>query len=440
MSRQRQPDNHKAHFRIFGPAVGLVLIGFVLAYQFVQPAPPREIRISSGQPEGAYYLFAQRYRSRLQQEGITLQVQPSAGSIDNIQRLLREEAEVGLVQGGTSSNDRESDTLHSLGSLYFEPLWVFHRGPLPIRHLSDLRGQRVAIDGEGSGTRSLALRLLADNGINPDNTSLQTLGGRNAADALLNGELDSAFFVASPKSPVVQTLLGAPEIRLMNFTRAEAYTRTHRYLSSVVLPQGVIDMQRNIPQQPTRLLAASANLVVRADLHPALKDLLLQAAREVHGEGGWFEQRNQFPTPDYLAYPLSPEAERFYQYGPPLLQRYLPFWAATLVDRLKVMLLPFLALMIPLFKIMPPIYRWRMRSRIYRWYREVLAIDRQLFDSDDLQLATARDQLQRIEREVSHIDIPLSFAEELYDLRLHISLVQQKLERLRQEPGTGAGG
>ncbi|MCW8906325.1 MAG: TAXI family TRAP transporter solute-binding subunit [Sedimenticola sp.] len=440
MSRQRQPDSRKAHLNIFGPVVILVLLAFILAYQFVQPAPPDHIRISSGQPEGAYYLFAQRYRERLRQEEIDLEVLPSAGSIDNIGRLIRGEAEVALVQGGTSGNSGEGEMLRSLGSLYFEPLWVFHRESVPVQHLIDLHGRRIAIGGEGSGTRALALQLLAANEITTDNSPLQALGGREAADALLNGELDSAFFVASPKSPVVRTLLEAPDIRLMNFQRAEAYTRIHRYLSSVLLPEGVIDMKRNIPGQPTTLLAASANLVVRADIHPALMDLLLQAAKEVHGEGGWFEQNGQFPAPDYLAYPLSSEAERFYQYGPPLLQRYLPFWAATLVDRLKVMLLPFLALMIPLFKIMPPIYRWRMRSRIYRWYREVLAIDRRLFDDDDRQLDKAHDQLQRIEREVSHIDIPLSFAEELYDLRLHIGLVQQKLERLRQKPETAAGG
>jgi len=434
LSRPRQPDSRKAHFSIFAPAIILVLLGFILAYQFVQPAPPDHIRISSGQPEGAYYLFAQRYRERLQREEIGLEVLPSAGSIENIQRLVAGEAEVALVQGGTTGNSGEGEALRSLGSLYFEPLWVFHREALPVQRLADLHGRRIAIGGEGSGTRALALQLLAANEIDLDNTPLQELGGREAAQALLDGELDSAFFVASPKSPVVRTLLESPGIRLMSFQRAEAYTRIYRYLSSVVLPEGVIDMKRNIPARPTTLLAASANLVVRADVHPALMGLLLQAATEVHGEGGWFEQSGQFPAPDYLVYPLSPEAERFYQYGPPLLQRFLPFWAATLVDRLKVMLLPFLALMIPLFKIMPPIYRWRMRSRIYRWYREVLAIDRRLFDNDDPELDRAREQLRRIEQEVSHIDIPLSFAEELYDLRLHIGLVQQKLERLRREP------
>ena len=429
MSKERQPSSRKDHLNIFGPAILLVLIGFALAYQFVKPAPSDHIRIASGQKEGAYYLFAQQYQERLLQEKINLEVINTVGSIDNIGRLKRGEAEVALVQGGTATGTSDEADLLSLGSLYFEPIWVFHRKELQVTRLTDLLGKRIAIGAEGSGTRALALQLLADNDINTSNSPLLDSSGRAAADALLSGEIDSAFFVASPMSPVVRALLDSEHIHLMNFERADAYTRTHRFLSSVTLPEGVINMRRNLPNQQTILLAASANLVVRNDLHPALMDLLLQAAQTVHGKGGWFEESGQFPAPDYLVYPLSSEAERFYKYGPPLLQRYLPFWAATLVDRLKVMLLPFLALMIPLFKIMPPIYRWRMRSRIYRWYKEVLAIDHQLF-KPDTDLAQARSALERIEYEVSHIEIPLSYAEELYDLRLHISLVQQKLDRV----------
>lgn len=432
MSKQRKPAQGKDRLNIFGPAVLLVLLGFVLAYQFVKPAPPDHIRLATGQPDGAYYLFGQQYQQRLQEEGIRLEVLTSAGSIDNIGRLTRGEVEAALVQGGTTGTTPAEAGLLSLGSLYFEPIWLFYRKGLSISRLTDLQGKSVAIGAEGSGTRALALQLLADNDINPSNSPLLETSGRAAADALLEGRLDGVFLVASPMSPVVRALLDAEQIQLMSFNRADAYTRTHRFLSSVILPEGVINLKRNLPERPTTLLATSANLVVRDDLHPALIDLLLQAAQGVHEQGGWFEQGGQFPAPDYLVYPLSSAAARFYKHGPPLLQRYLPFWAATLVDRLKVMLLPFLALMLPLLKIMPPIYRWRMRSRIYRWYKEVLAIDHRLFMAD-ADLAAARSALAQIEYEVSHIEIPLSYAEELYDLRLHISLIQQKLERLERE-------
>ena len=286
----------------------------------------------------------------------------------------------------------------------------------------------MAIGPEGSGTRAVALQLLGDNSINTSNSTLLELSGRKAADALLGGQIDAAFFIASPRSPIVRALLDSTEIRLMDFKRADAYTRTHRFLSSVTLPQGVINLRQDIPDRETRLLAATANLVVHKQTHPALIDLLLQGATELHGPGGWFETAGEFPQPDYLVYPLSTDAKRFYDYGPPLLQRYLPFWAATLVDRLKVMLLPLIALMIPLIKIMPPIYRWRIRSRIYRWYREVLTLDKSVFQQGtDIHHAIA--ELDAIEREVSKVSVPLSFAEELYDLRLHIALVREKLEK-----------
>jgi TRAP transporter TAXI family solute receptor len=427
------------HFRIYGPALLITLIGFVMAYQFVQPAPPGEIRIATGQPEGAYYLFSQRYQKLLAGENIRLEILNTSGSVDNLGLLRSGKADVAFIQGGTTEQV-EADGLRSLGSLYYEPIWLFHRKELRVDRLTDLRQKRIAIGSEGSGTRAVALQLLTDNAINDSNTSLLAEGGRAAADALLNGGIDAAFFVASPKSPVVRALLDAGNIQLMSFERADAYTRLHRYLSSVILPQGVINLGQNLPEKETRLLTASANLVIRDDLHPALMDLLLQAAEAVHGEGGWFEEAGEFPAARYLVFPLSKEAQRFYDYGPPLLQRYLPFWAATLVDRLKVMLLPLVALMIPLFKIMPPIYRWRIRSRIYRWYREVLAIDRRQH-REAVEIDRSLSELNDITRDVANVSVPLSYAEELYDLRLHINLVKEHLERLRERrpatPDTG---
>ncbi|MEW8013330.1 MAG: TAXI family TRAP transporter solute-binding subunit [Candidatus Sedimenticola endophacoides] len=336
-----------------------------------------------------------------------------------------------MCRGGTARPPLDPELI-SLGSLYFEPLWVFYREGQPLARLSDLADRRIAIGPEGSGTRSLALQLLEENGIRESAGQHPPLPGEAAADALVSGEVDAAFFVASPQSPVVGRLLASPGIRLLSFDRADAYTGRHRYLTSVVLPEGMIDLARNLPHKDTRLLAASANLVARKGLHPALVDLLLQAATASHGDGGWFEARGQFPSARYLAYPLSKEAQRFHEHGPPLLQRYLPFWAATLVDRLKVMLLPLVALMIPLFKLMPPLYRWRIRSRIYRWYREVLSIDRDL-DSEKTDLRAAIGDLDAIDREVAKVSVPLSYAEELYDLRLHIALVREKLERSREE-------
>jgi hypothetical protein len=309
--------------------------------------------------------------------------------------------------------------------MYYEPLWLFHRSDLQLRDLRDLTGQAVAVGPEGSGTRALAGRLLRDNGVD-DTARWVAKGGQNAVDALLAGEVAAAFFVIAADNPLIDRLLRHPEVMLADFSRARAYSRRYRYLNGLELPEGVVDLAANIPDRSVRLLAPTANLVAGADLHPAIIDLILQAATEVHRPGGWFEAQGEFPMPGLLAYPLSKEADRFYKHGPPFLQRYLPFWAASLIDRLKVMLLPLLVLMLPLFRVMPPIYNWRMRARIYRWYDELERVEERLAagEKDTARLA---EELDRIEVEVQRVKVPLSFTDQLYHLRNHIELVRRKL-------------
>ena len=417
------------HLKIIGPAVVITLLGFIAAYQFVDPAPPQRISIATGGTDGAYFLFAQRYREILARNGIDLEVRSTAGSIENLGLLEAQTGgvEVAFVQGGTRGPSRGGELL-ALGSLYFEPLWVFHRADRPVADLSALRGKRLAIGGEGSGTRAVALQLLADNAVSGSNSTLLPLSGSEASEALHTGGVDAVFLVASAQSPTVQRLLLDQELALLSFNRAAAYTRLHRFLSLVTLPQGVVDMAGNIPGQDVVLLAPTANLVARADFHPALVNLLLQAAAEVHAQGGLFEQREQFPSPEFIEFSLSPEAKRFYRSGPPFLQRFLPFWAATVIDRMLVMLLPLVALAIPLLRVVPPMFRWRVRSRIYRWYRELLAIDPALFGGTELvELSERVVALDRLEGEVSKVSVPMSYADQLYHLRLHIQLVREKL-------------
>lgn len=429
----KQDSEHplKEHLHVFGPALIITLLGFILAYQFVDPAPPDSIRIASGQKEGAYHLFAQRYRGFLAQEGIELDIITSAGSLENIQLLESGQVDLAFIQGGLASKATTKNLL-SLGSFYYEPLWLFHNKDLKISRLTGLKQRRVAAGADGSGTRALALQLLSDNGLNDDNIDILALDGREASDALLAGDIDAAFFVASPQSPVVRTLLESESVNLMSFERADAYTRRHPHLSSVVLPEGVVNMERNLPGGQTRLLSATANLVTTHQLHPALVELLVFVGEKIHGAGGWFEARGEFPSPAYTDFPLSDDAARFYEQGPSLLQRYLPFWTASLLDRLKVMLLPLIALLLPLIKIMPGIYNWRMRSRIYPWYREVLAIDRKMVEGE-LDVDSSLKALSDVERQVTDISVPLSFAEELYDLRRHISLARVRLETWRDK-------
>lgn len=419
----------KQELKVFGPATLLVLLAFIVAYQFIKPAPPDHVRIASGGAQGAYYAFAQTYAAELAREGITLEVLSTAGSVENI-RLLREgKADVALVQGGIPDQARSDGKLHSLGSLYYEPLWLFVRDDRQVADLRLLQGLQVAVGAPGSGTQALAVRLLKDSGIAASNTGLQELGGKDAANGLQQGRLDAAFFVASPESPLVQSLLRHPDIRLVSFRRAEAYARRYHFLTGVTLPRGVADLERDLPSHDIRLLAPTANLVVSAETHPAINGLLLQAMEKVHTEGDWFAGRGEFPQPDLLAYPLAKEAGRFYKSGPPFLQRYLPFWAASLVDRLKVMLLPLVLMLLPFFKLMPPIYNWRMGSRIYRWYDDLEELEGRLAKASPTQRNELVRELDQIEGQVRGIKVPASYGHRLYHLRQHIELVRQRIEQ-----------
>jgi hypothetical protein len=267
------------------------------------------------------------------------------------------------------------------------------------------------------------------NGIDPDiNPAVSNLSGREAVAALKSGRVAAAFFVASPEAPLVKALLVDPDLALLSMERAEAYTRRNAFLSQVHISEGMLDLEGNVPPGTVQLISPTANLVIREDLHPALVDLLLQAARSVHGAGGMFERPGEFPSPQQLEFPLSPEAKRFYEYGPPFLQRFLPFWIATLIDRLKVLMLPLVVLLIPLLKIVPPTLRWKIRRKIIRWYKEIQALDVALDEEDAAShLEEFASSIKRIEREVTLVHVPLGYADQLYNLRLHIGLVKNKI-------------
>lgn len=419
------------YLKIFGPAVLVTVLGFIVAYQFVDPAPPDHIVIGTGSEEGSYYAFGKAYSEILARDNITLEVRATAGSAENIKLLETESDGVDVVflQGGLGTL-ATSDNLQSLGSVYFEPLWIFSGADILVNRESDLKGKRIAVGGKGSGTRVLSMQILELNGLTSAPTIILSEGGREAAEMLLEGKIDAATFVTSPRTSVVRMLLKSPKARLVSIDRAKAYTTRYRYLAEVELPEGVIDFVENIPSQNMTLLATAAQLVVREDFHPALIDLLLLAAREIHGAGDLFEKSYEFPSPRYLDFPLSKEARRFYESGPSFLRRHLPFWAATLVDRLKIMLLPLVALLFPLFRLMPSIYRWRIRSRIYRWYYELEAFDPEFqtdFRAERLDKYLA--ELDNLEEKVSRTSIPLSYSEELYDLRLHIDMLRNKLRK-----------
>ena len=424
--RKRTPKDFIAYF---APAIIMTLVGFLLAYQFVEPAPPRHITIATGRSTGAYYEIGRKYSQILEKEGVTLTVRETSGSVENLKLLFDKNSGVDVIflQGGVGAN-APSEDLVSLVSIYYEPLWVFHRADLSIWSLADLRGKRIAAGAEGSGTKELALQLLDLNDVNVGNSRILQINDDEAVEKLVAGDIDAAFFVVAYREHAGRKLLFTPDIRLMDFRRGEAYIRRLHYLSLLTLPEGVFDFTNNIPGKDIHLLAPTAQLVVRKEFHPALTDLLLIAAGEVGSPAGIFEKDGEFPAPKFLDYPLSSAAERFYKSGQPFLRRYLPFWLANLLIRMKIMLLPLVALLFPLLKLLPPFYKWRMRSRIFRWYDRLMEIDSEMLHADTTERKDEfMSRLSAIEQQVSQISVPRGYSRELYDMRIHIQMLREKL-------------
>ena len=410
-----------------GIAVLLALAGFVLAYQFVEPAPPTVLTMATGSSTGAYHAFGLAMQDILAANDIELKLHNSAGSDANATLLAEGTVDIALMQGGTPLDSVPGgEQLRALASLYYEPLWIFHRvHPAPTR-LSELAGRRVNRGAPGSGTWRLTDELLTLNGVAGEKFS--EMDNATASESLRAGELDALFMVSGEKSPEVQTLLQAPGIALMDLPRAKAYHLHRRYLSPLTLPPGAIDLAKEQPPTKRNLIAVTAMLVARTDLHPALVDLLLLSAPKIVGGDGLFHSAGQFPSDRFLSIPLGKEAKRFHQRGPSFLQRFLPFWAATLIDRLVVMLIPLIALVLPLAKLFPPVYRWRVRSRIYRWYEDLQRIEARLDggDADPEELSAA---VHSLETEVKQVETPLSYADQLYHLRTHIDLVRTRIKQ-----------
>ena len=415
------------------PIILITAIGFAVAYQFVQPAPPRHLTITTGSETSAYYPFAKRYAEILARSGVTLEIKTSAGSLENLQRIRKGEADVGFVQGGTMlpPEDGVDNLPLSLGSVYYEPVWVFYRGAQTVTRLPQLDGRRIAVGAEGSGIRGLAVQLLEANEIASSGKHILPIAGLDAAEALQKDEIDAAFIIAAPEAPVVQVLLRSPGVRVMSFSQSEAYARRFPFLTKIVLPRGAVDLVRDTPPRDTAMLATTANLIVSDDLHPALASLLLQAASEVHGKSGFFQKAGEFPAYRDHTFELSADAERYYRSGTPFLQRYLPFWIAVLVERLFVLLLPLFALLLPLLRIAPAIYSWRVRSKIFKCYGELKFLENDLRQHyDPARSAEYLERLDRIEEDANTRNIPLAFTDLLYTLREHINFVRHKLRKL----------
>lgn len=414
-------------FRYWLPWIVASAALVALAWLFVEPAPPRQVVIATGSRLGAYHAYAQEYAGVFSANGITLEVRETSGSVENYRLLLDPSSGVqaAIVQGGTAP--QEASHLQAIASLFLEPVWVFVRGDQPPVRLQELRGQRIAVGLDGSGTHMVALQLLEASGVRDDGTTrFVSLETGAAVEALMKGDIDAAFFVSSPAASFIRDLLRASGIQLLNLEEAEAYSRVFPFLRQVKLPRGVMDLEADLPASDVRLLAPVASLVVRDDLHPALVPLLLEGATRAHESGGLLVEPGTFPSMKFVEFPVDKSAREYFRSGPPFLQRFLPFWVAAWVDRLKLLVLPLLTILFPLFKIAPPLFRWRTRKRVYRWYGVLREVEEGIGDASRRSELISR--LEKLEQEVSAVVVPLAYMDEYFDLRLHIRYVWRRLE------------
>jgi TRAP-type uncharacterized transport system substrate-binding protein len=412
------------------------LVLFAAVFWFFYSEPPHTIVITTGPVSSMFETNAYKYRESKtftnKHVKEKLRILPSKGSRENLDRLSDPnfKVDVGFVQGGIT-NSNYMAKLVSLGSVSYEPLWVFYRSGTPAALLSEFKGRKIAIGPEGSGTRSLAIDLLALNDVTTANSTFLDFDAEPAADALMNGKADLAFMMGdSASSQITRELLHTPDIQIFDFTQADGYARRIPYLNKLILPKGSLDFGKNIPSHDVTLVGPTVELIARADLHPALIDLLWDAMREVHGGKKLLQRKGEFPTPvDHDNIAVSAETTRYEKSGKTFLYKYLPFGLAGLLTRILVAFVPALVILIPALKLIPAVYKWRLRMRLYRWYRAMLAVERDVQQSpmSKGQHDKLQEKVTEIEANVNQMKVPASFADQYYALRTYVVFVRQQL-------------
>jgi len=414
-------------------AIGLL----VLAYLWLDPTPPKKVRLATGPAQSAYDAFGKRYQKALAADGIEVELLQTEGSSANLQLLREGKADLGFVQGGSSeAAANEVSDIVSLGSLFVEPVWLFYRedsarkvtATATLTGLAQLQGLRLNVGTAGSGVPSLMEKLFEANRVDSKAIAFSRLEQTPATVAFLGGEIDALVFASAPESLMVQMLLQTPGVKLMDFAQSEAYSRRFPFLTPVLLPRGIVELSRDLPPADVRLVATTTALLARERTHPALVQLFAQEARDLHGPAGWFNRAGTFPTIEHSEYPISKEADRAIKGGAPFLQRYLPFWLANLIERMWLALGIIIAVLLPLSRIVPPLYAFRIRSRVFRWYAQLRDIEARI-QTEPQSAAQLAQELDALEETTAHINVPLSYADELYALRNNIAQVRRKLPR-----------
>jgi TRAP-type uncharacterized transport system substrate-binding protein len=471
-----------------GPVLLLAAGLLVAAYGWLDPQPPRTVTLATGPAGSAYDVFGQRYAQALAKHGIDVRLLATTGPAASLQALRHGEADVAFVRGGSDDTASEATDVNdikdinadsdpnegivSLGALFYEPLWLFYR-PAALQalkgrtkgqaakaastashltSLSQLPGWRLNVDQPGSGVPELVDRLRKANGLSAQALTLSALAPEAAAQALQAGQIDALVLVTAPESPVVQGLLQDPAIALANLPQADALTRRFPFLQTVTLPRGMVDLSRDMPPESIGLLAATTALLTREDTHPALRQLFAQTALKLHGGAGWFNGVRDFPNTRTSELPVSPEGDRAINGTAPFWQRFLPslpFWASNLLERMWFVIGGLIVLLLPLSRVVPPLYTYRVRQRVFRWYERLRQVEARMDEVEDKREGGGHgdgdvtrqallDELDELDRVASQIAVPLAHAEELYALKNNIERTRRRLLARHGAAGQGA--
>jgi len=409
----------------------IILVVLWVGYRHVRPFPPHTLVMATGMEGGSFARSGVLYKEILARENIHVELRPTSGAVENLNLLLdpSQKIDVGFVQG-TVGKIEEASNLVSLGSIGYTPLWVFYNSEATLDDLSQLKGKRIAIGPPGSGIRRFALDLLKVAGVTSPPAVLLEYPHPVALRAMKEGKVDVVMVTGQTYHQLVEELLKTKGVKLMNFSMAEAYTRLYPDLSHVVLPKGVIDPANRFPPEDVNLISPTTNLIARKDLHPALVYLLLKASVEIHGGASWINRAGEFPSLNKQDDPISEQARRFYTKGGSVLYDNLPFWAATFIDRIILVVVPLAVILVPLIGIAPWIYTWRNRSKYYKLYSELRNIEKTLVVSMPAEnMQQVQEHLDRIEESLNKLRISTAFLDEVYTLKGHIQVVRKKLAR-----------
>jgi TRAP-type uncharacterized transport system substrate-binding protein len=410
----------------------VALILFFGVLWILIPPPPKVIEMATGFPTGLYYQFGERLKSELAHDGVTLQLKTTGGTVDNLALLTDPSSGVnfGMVQGGVADVAKYPN-LVSLAGMFYEPVWVWYREGAfkneggQLRVLGQLKGKRVSIGNDGSGTLALSTALLKISEITEADIDARKYKPDEAIAKFKNGELDAVFIVAAAEAPILKKFYEIPGIRLMNFEQADAYTRNLPYLSKVTVPRGLLSIAHDLPRQDIQVIAPTATLVAKDDISPALVSLLLGASYDILKSYSRLQKVGEFPSQAGLDFPLHVDAEIYLKDGPSFLHRHLPFWTAVWVGRFVKIVIPLLVILIPLFTYVPSAKNFLLRLKLSQVYAELKIIEKNA-SNPEMKEANFR-ELESIERRVDNMKVSMLDAKELYDLKGHVGGVRARL-------------